>query len=897
MQDFEKRARGLTIARHHSPRLGSPTGDSRGVEPAESGDRIRATFEANTGGIMDGVHADSKKLLNRTEAAEAAKNRTDWRDVMSKWSINLFKLEEKLHGQLLFAMTTYLIERYRLVEKLGLEKDKLYRFILAIQDGYMFANAYHNRVHAADVVHAAHYLLAEASDATSRLEPIDLYCCILAALVHDVGHDGLNNAFHVASQSELSRKFKGVSVLESYHLAQTFHLAQHEETNCFAGLSDEHTKHARQRLFDLVIATDMSKTSDLIKQANAKAAAFDPKAEWSPTVTKSILTFALKCADLSNPAKAIDISQLWASRIMTEFFFVGDLERGKGLAVSNNCDREGTSTPKCQAGFSQFVIVPLFKCALHFFPKAGPIVRLCEDNLNYWRCKDPEFKLPSPKIDSPALSLTSMTHDVKQLIEYHMRVGAQNLRVQLLEEHGGMKIMVKEAFKPPTPPTVESPYSPNRQGESQGFLPAPGAEESICEDSPLVMLVASPTLSSKPDGSSTARLPPLSPPLLLPAAMKAGGSKTHRSPRRMRPTKERVRKERSPPRRRVFRQNSDRAYMPHALWEPHRVPLTVQNHTDPGGSLVSGGLVVTGDAGRSRRHRSPVKGCHQGGLSRVADPKQVSFKPLPGQPNTPMPTPLPVLPEIRIEIEKSSTTKIRNLISSASSPPSSPRGTMRQLPQFSPDYSSGMLGGSGLEGSSRQAFLPGTAEVAERIWSKGTERAGEASGEWGTPCGVVGALDEVIKGLDAERGRNGETGGFIHSPGNIAMWSQGLESLLDEHIGELRAIEQLAPEHAPVEVSYFRRHGIVMRVLETDDRGELLGSMHHLKPLLTKTAKVFHAEGKRETRLWENHRHRPPKEPPVEGSTSPRSPRVRKAAKAAAGADRAGQPNKLSVAL
>lgn len=54
------------------------------------------------------------------------------------------------------------------------------------------------------------------------------------------------------------------------------------------------------------------------------------------------------CADLSNPAKPIEMYKKWNERIMDEYWMQGDVEREAGLEISPMCDRHNTSVEKSQ---------------------------------------------------------------------------------------------------------------------------------------------------------------------------------------------------------------------------------------------------------------------------------------------------------------------------------------------------------------------------------------------------------------------------------------------------------------------------------------------------------------------------------------------------------------------
>jgi len=83
---------------------------------------------------------------------------------------------------------------------------------------------------------------------------------------------------------------------------------------------------------------------------------------------------------------------------MAEFFFVGALESKRGLPISPNCDKNKTSTPKCQVGFIQFVVGPLYKSAFAYFHGLDDVCYGLDKNKHYWEMMDPSYKLPVPKV-------------------------------------------------------------------------------------------------------------------------------------------------------------------------------------------------------------------------------------------------------------------------------------------------------------------------------------------------------------------------------------------------------------------------------------------------------------------------------------------------------------------
>ena len=236
------------------------------------------------------------------------------------------------------------------------------------------------------------------------------------------------------------------------------------------------------------------------------------------------------------------------------------------------------------------------------FPGAGALVELCEVNLQYWRCQDPDFKLPSPTIDIPIKRSNShirlngqgwgfWTSDVKSLMAYHEQEGISPLHAVAPPAPEAEQVDRTEAMRE----AMRVQNRPPVAAEPLGLQIEPDYDDG---DYP-----GETALSSSPQSSLQ---PPLSPP--PPDALPGKAAETAmRSPRAAR---DRGLGRRGRPKK--FRQNSTRAFMPHDMWEPHKVPLTVQNHHDSGlvSSLLAGddaALTVRG-AGHMGHHSPLSKG-------------------------------------------------------------------------------------------------------------------------------------------------------------------------------------------------------------------------------------------------------------------------------------------------
>ena len=103
------------------------------------------------------------------------------------------------------------------MNQLKIREKTLINFLRAIEERYNSDVSYHNHVHAADVTQSLHVLLQMGAKNFTE-EKLELFSMLIAAVVHDVGHNGLNNSFHA------SRGGARVGALDSPRASATFHL-------------------------------------------------------------------------------------------------------------------------------------------------------------------------------------------------------------------------------------------------------------------------------------------------------------------------------------------------------------------------------------------------------------------------------------------------------------------------------------------------------------------------------------------------------------------------------------------------------------------------------------------------------------------------------------------------
>ncbi|KAM9790129.1 3',5'-cyclic-AMP phosphodiesterase 4C isoform 4-T5 [Syngnathus typhle] len=321
---------------------------------------------------------------------------------INRWGIDIFKVSEH-SGNRPLTVTMYTIFQERdLLKSFKIPVDTFITFMMTLEDHYHADVAYHNNIHAADVVQSTHVLLS-----TPALEAVftdlEILAALFASAIHDVDHPGVSNQFLINTNSELALMYNDSSVLENHHLAVGFKLLQEDNCDIFQNLSTKQRHSLRKLVIDMVLATDMSKHMNLL--ADLKTMVETKKVtslgvllldNYSDRI--QVLQNMVHCADLSNPTKPLELYRQWTDRIMVEFFTQGDRERDKGMEISPMCDKHNASIEKTQVGFIDYIVHPLWETwADLVHPDAQEILDTLEDNREWYQSMIPRSPSPNPE--------------------------------------------------------------------------------------------------------------------------------------------------------------------------------------------------------------------------------------------------------------------------------------------------------------------------------------------------------------------------------------------------------------------------------------------------------------------------------------------------------------------
>jgi len=292
----------------------------------------------------------------------------------------------------------YLFDHLGLVQELGLNRDKLSRFLREVERGYDAANLYHNSAHAASVLHMMHAFLEHGGlmkalspilrsdegcggqpDAMDGSVQLERMACLVAAAVHDFEHKGLSNEFLVKTGDERAVRYNNEQVNENHHVAAALNLFLCPEYNFMESFPRQTFHQFWSLVSDLVLGTDMDLHGTIMSSARE---AFVTS---SAVEGLLLLKLAMKCSDLGHTTLQWGLHSQWVRRIEQEFFLQGDKEREAGLPISFLMDRFKPGATATQVGFFDAVVLPLFRLLAQAAPGAARALAAVEANYRRWR--------------------------------------------------------------------------------------------------------------------------------------------------------------------------------------------------------------------------------------------------------------------------------------------------------------------------------------------------------------------------------------------------------------------------------------------------------------------------------------------------------------------------------
>ena len=355
-------------------------GDSRefvtgGDMAKKKGSKSKQNKSASNGAVVQ-----EGDIVVTDECAKALSQRHIW-----KFNIIEAKRTSPNFG---FLLVSCIFEDWGIFKNFRVNKSTLRRFVQKISLRY-HPNPYHNFTHALDVFQTLHCLLRALPEGV--FDRHEIFALLIAALIHDLGHDGYSNCFHVRTFSQRAVDHNDNSPQENHHLKAAFQILSKENFDFLSVIPEAERTRMRELIIHTVLHTDMSRHFELESQIktflNSKGVEEIGELKDSKKMLGAVL---LHMADISNPTKSFGVAKYWACNMMHEMYTQGKEEEELGLPVSPMCSLStAESVPAAQIGFINFIVLPFLSAIVPLLPDLPPEV-MCslKENVLRWRRLD-----------------------------------------------------------------------------------------------------------------------------------------------------------------------------------------------------------------------------------------------------------------------------------------------------------------------------------------------------------------------------------------------------------------------------------------------------------------------------------------------------------------------------
>lgn len=300
-------------------------------------------------------------------------------DSFTEWNFDVFAAADATDGPLKY-IAYEAFRRTHLFEEFSIDKVRAFNYFHEVERLYHAKERvpYHNNLHAADVTHTVCCFLRMFNFATF-FPALDVCAMVFSAAVHDVGHDGRTNLFHVKVRDELAVTYNDNSVLENFHAALSFKLLFRNDgsLNFLDHLPVDQVASFRVQVIGMILATDMAHHFAHLNYF-AKLA-FKNRDDPETWLENNESMAKLRCmvvhsADLVNQSKAERLATRWSKAIIQEWFLQGDAERRFGVGISPMCDKSKLDVSGSQIGFIDFIVLPTFRHLAEVSPLVTKVV-------------------------------------------------------------------------------------------------------------------------------------------------------------------------------------------------------------------------------------------------------------------------------------------------------------------------------------------------------------------------------------------------------------------------------------------------------------------------------------------------------------------------------------------
>jgi 3',5'-cyclic-nucleotide phosphodiesterase len=363
---------GAVMNKFQAKRLSAPTlSDSElsskgNISPSKSRQRKRSSVTGIQSILHDIKFAASSNVMS---------------ELILSHDTDPFELDEAVKMELFIEM----LDSYRLFDIFNLDKNNMRSFVSKVWRKYHSENDFHNFTHAWGVAHLCFVILRKGG-VDVLLKPLEILTLLLSAICHDIDHPGHNNAFEVATRSELAILYADDAVLERHHISVTVRLIEECATTTFGGLTTEQLTEFRTKMTSAVLQTDMSQHFKVLDDILRRTQLSSPYSRSESDSSRILLGHILHAADIGAQTQSQTVAMKWTDALTREFSSQAKKELDLGLPVTSMMHGLDDELKKMQlqASFVKGIVMPLWSALSTCFPDLAYAVQQAESNQKFY---------------------------------------------------------------------------------------------------------------------------------------------------------------------------------------------------------------------------------------------------------------------------------------------------------------------------------------------------------------------------------------------------------------------------------------------------------------------------------------------------------------------------------
>jgi hypothetical protein len=167
--------------------------------------------------------AAAKDLSDISEEQEAIKlmatHKTVDPKIVRSWAYDVLLYDYTQLNE----FNAYFFDAFHAFSEVGVSPQVLNAFLVELSSRYIKDNSYHNFHHACDVLQTT-FRLVTVTRLDDILSDLECFSMLVAAVGHDVGHLGVNNAFLIKTRHDLAMVHNDKSPLENMHCSVLYEM-------------------------------------------------------------------------------------------------------------------------------------------------------------------------------------------------------------------------------------------------------------------------------------------------------------------------------------------------------------------------------------------------------------------------------------------------------------------------------------------------------------------------------------------------------------------------------------------------------------------------------------------------------------------------------------------------